>query len=288
MASESRTTGFPEFVADMQSSEAVRRQLVDIPMAAAQQSVLGTAAALASLLGGLPDAFAASQRRELDRILKSGDDRDPRVAALRASIAQADVLCATAQLGQTRVERMVGALAGGGEAFHGFVSDSHLAPLEGLTVRLTETKAEAQKAFTARTEADGYFSIDLGGKPWTPRDGAAKGRPINMAERMGDLFGGASEGATPAAAENREAKFGQVEILKNDSVLYRDPVDVALNDGSTYREYVIPEITPSSSSGVRDGPSEPPNTPRRTTAQPTRATTQPRHGARVAQPKKRK
>ena len=239
MTAKSRKTGFPDFVADIQSAEDVSRQFIDAPLAAAQQSALGSAAALATLLGMLPDAFAASQQRELNRILKSGNDNDPRVAALQASIEQAERLHTTARRGQARVQRALVALAAGGDVFHGFVSDSDLAPLEGLTVRLTETPAEGVKAFTATTEADGYFSIDLSPNTSTRRDAGAKASPINLSQRIAALFARGSDDRTTAPAGNPETSVGQVEILKYDRLLYRDPTLVALKEGRIYREYVI-------------------------------------------------
>jgi len=240
VATEPRKTAFPEFAADIQSVDAVGRQFIEVPLEGAQQSVLGSAADLAALLSVLPDAFAASQRRELSRILKSGNDRDPRVAALQASIEQADVLHATAGRGQARVQRALVALAGGSAVFHGFVSDGDLAPLEGLTVRLTDPKTAGGKTLTAKTEADGHFSIDLGLNNSASRGSGAK--PV--AQRIADLFAVRSEDPTAAPPGNAEVGVGQVEILRNETLLSSDPTPVVLNAGSVYREYVIVDAAP--------------------------------------------
>jgi hypothetical protein len=249
MANESRKTGFPEFSFDSQSREALQRQLIETPMEAASQSALGTAVELFTFMSGLPDAFAASERRELKRILKSGNDADPRVAALQGSIEQADILQSTARLGQARVERALAALTDRrGDLFHGFVSDTAFTPLEGLTVRLTDTKTAGAKVFAATTGADGYFSMDLGTKQSTPRDSRAKDNPISMSQRIVDLVAGLGQDSSPAATGSAEAEagVGQVDILKSDKLLHHDPALVVLKGGSVYREYVIADAKPSS------------------------------------------
>src|SRR6267142_2018756 len=91
MATQSRKSGVPEFFADTQSPEDLRRKFIDAPMDAASQAALGTARELASLMSILPDAFAASQARELKRVQRSGNENDARVAALQTSIEQAGV-----------------------------------------------------------------------------------------------------------------------------------------------------------------------------------------------------
>ena len=280
MAPKSRQTGFPDFVADSPSPESARRQSIEAPLEAAQQSALDSATALATLLSMLPDAFAVSQQRELNRILKSGSDNDPRVAALQASIEQAERLHTTARRGQARVQRALGALAGGGEVFHGFVSDSDHAPLAGLTVRVTGTQAGV-KAFMATTEADGYFTIDLSTNTSTRRDAGTKASPINLSQRIAALFAGGSGDRRTTAPAGTETSVGQVEIVKQDTLLYRDPTPVALNEGRVYREYVIAGTAPSSASDVRDVPSG------RSSA-PSRATKPLRRGAKSAQSKKKK
>ena len=292
MTTQSRKTGFPDFVADVLSAEALRRQFIEAPMEAAQQSALGTAGELATLMGILPDAFAASQRRELTRILKSGNEKDSRVAALQASIAQADVLVATARRGQARVQRAIAALTGNGDVFHGFVSDRDVAPLKGLTVRLTDHKSKGAKAFTAMTDEEGYFSIDLGTDKPSPRDSDAKPNPINLSKWMADLMAGLSQDTSPAPAASTEAGIAQVEILNaNGKLLHRDPTFVALSGGSIYREYVITaiELSPEQASrsfmsrASQAGTDVPPSRP---TA--TEATKKSSRRAKTVRPKNRK
>lgn len=283
MATESRTTGFPEFVADMQSADAVGRQFIDVPLAAAQQSAIGSAAELMSLMRLLPNALVASQQRELNRLQKSADDRDPRVVALKASIEQIEVLRTTGGRGQARVQRAVETLSGGGDVFIGFVSNTNLVPQEGLTVRLSDAKGVGPKSFSATTDADGFFSIDLGKNASGVRSSGAAAPPMNLMQRIAALFadGGQATGAAQPTKDQGQATVGQVEILNKETLLYRDPTPVVLQNGSIYREYVIPDIASSSTSGSRDVPKPPPSTPPRTPAQPTPA-------SKSAQPKKKR
>lgn len=279
MATNPRTTGFQQFMADMQSPDAVGRQFIDVPLAAAQQSAIGTAAELMSLMRMLPNALVTSQQRELTRLLKSADDRDPRVMALKASIEQVEVLRTTGGRGQARVQRAIETLSGGGEVFFGFVSDVELAPQEGLTVRLSDAKGKGPKAFSATTEADGYFAIDLAKNASTRRSSAAAAPSTNLMQRIAAMFRATGQDAAGAAepTSDQQGPVGQVDILNKDKLLYSDPMPVLLQNGSIYREYVIPDVSSSSTSGVRDVAKTPPRRP-----------AQPRSAAKTAQAKKKR
>ncbi len=208
MADQSGTTGFSEFSSAAQTPDAVRQKLIDAQMEAARQPALDLAGELLTFLGSLPGAFAESQRRELKRLMRSTDEKDPRVAALQASIEQADMLQSTALSGQARVNRALTALSRGGDYFQGFVSDADFAPLADRTVQLT-----GFKTYSATTEADGYFSIALDLKEMFSREPAAAGKTGEW----------------------------QVEILKGSTLIYRDPTPLVLSGGSAYREYVVSE-----------------------------------------------
>jgi hypothetical protein len=245
MATQSKK-GFPEFFADTQSANNLRRQFIEAPMDAAGQSALGAGIELANLLNILPGAFVASQERELERIKKSGVENDPRVAALQTSIEQASVLQTMAQRGQARIERGLVAFAGGDQVFHGFVSDAQLTPLKGLTVRLM-----GKKTLSATTDDDGYFSIALGKKQQEDKRGqAGKG---SLVQRITDLM--SSPGIAPIASNTEsaegEGEARQVEILKKGQLLHTDPASLTLGQGSAYREYVIGDTEPSSAADLK-------------------------------------
>ncbi len=236
MPTNSRKTGFPEFFADTQSAESVRKQFLETPLKAAWQSALGPATELGQLLSLLPSAFAASQRRELKRIKDSAEENDARVAALESSIEEADALLTMAHRGELRVKRSLVALASDRYVFHGFVSDSDLNPLEGLTVRITSSKARSP--LSAKSDPDGYFSIPLGKRTYTKSkmEGVDVSIPPDL---FGEFF--ARQGDARAAQEPPDdaREESRVEIMKKQHVLHEDPVPVILNKGSVYREYVI-------------------------------------------------
>jgi hypothetical protein len=238
MTSDSSKNDFPKFFADAESAERVRRQFIDAPMEGARQSALSSALELAKVLSALPEAFAASQRRELERLKSSGQKDDPRIAFLEASIEEANALHTMARRGAARAQRTTVALASGKEVFHGFVSDGELNPLPGLTVRLTGDKEKA-KELSATTEADGYFNISLGGKRKSSRGSAEDAANIAL-ERIAELF---SHQEREKDARNQPASafksVGRVEILRKTKVIHEDPVRIPLNEGSVYREYVI-------------------------------------------------
>lgn len=252
MATQSRKTGFPEFFADTQSAENIRRQFIEGPMDAAGQSALGTGIELANLLSILPAAFAASQERELKRIQSSDIENDPRVAALEASIEQAGVLQTMAQRGQVRIERALVAVADKGNVFHGFVSDADLVPLKGLTVRLTGSTATRSNTLSTTTDDDGYFSIALGTKSNKQQEPGAKTGKISLSQRIGDLMAGPGIEPLPSSSESPNEDARQVEILKKGKLLYSDPALLARDEGSVYREYVIADTKPSSASELRN------------------------------------
>src|SRR5258707_11313141 len=104
MATKSRSTGFPEFFADTGSAENLRRQLIEAPMEAAGPLALGIAVDLAPLMRIIPDAFAASQRRELQRIRNAAGENDPRAVALQTSIEQVDAFRTMVRRAEARVQ----------------------------------------------------------------------------------------------------------------------------------------------------------------------------------------
>src|SRR6267143_5709430 len=97
MATKSSKSGFPEFFADTTSAENIRRQFIDAPLEVAKASAFTSALDLARMLSLLPDAFLASQQRELKRMKKSVPEDDSRLATLEASIEQAQILRTTAR-----------------------------------------------------------------------------------------------------------------------------------------------------------------------------------------------
>lgn len=252
MATHSRNTGAPQSFVDAKSSAALLRQRIQTPLDAARQPAMDTAQGLLELMRILPDAFAASQQRELARLLRTSDENSPRVAALKASIEQAETLRTTANLGGARVERALAALTGSQHLFHGFVSDDELTPRQGLTVRVTADRGSASRPLAATTDDAGYFRIDLGPRSGNAADAATPARPVKLSARMEQLMASLErrDGAPSAAAEQPAAGDGQpaapadgiagrVEIFDAAGTLLQvDPTPILL-DGTAYREYVI-------------------------------------------------
>ena len=243
MATKSSKSGFPEFFANTTSAENVRRQFIDAPLEVAKSSAFASALDLARMLSLLPDAFVASQRRELERMKKSAPEGDSRFATLGASIEQAEVLRTTARRGAVRAQRSLVALASRNDIFHGFVSDSELNPLDGLTVRLTRGREANAKDLSATTDEDGYFSIPIDQRKTTPYVAEI------TTEHIAELF--AHQWVREAADQEKtgyESMAVRVEILKKDKLLQEDSIPLALDRGSVYREYVISEQGASSAS----------------------------------------
>jgi hypothetical protein len=237
MATKTPNQGFLD---GNQSPEKIRREFIDKPLSSAKLSALNTGLELFNLMSVLPDAFISSQRRELDRLKASGKDNDERVKKLEASIEQATVLRTTVQRGESRVQRALGSLGDSEIAFHGFVSDSDLNPVAGLTVRLSGREGSAKRGLTAITEDDGYFRIPLGAKKDTGKEWRSRVGKVNFAEKINILTeeqAAATGSANDATATGRVR--GQVEILEGDKSIYTDPTGVPIDEGSVYREYVV-------------------------------------------------
>jgi hypothetical protein len=254
MANQTRTTGLPCFFADQTSAEGLRRELTDGPMAAARQDAICSALDLFSVLGALPAAFMDSQERELKRLESSGKERSPRIDALRASIEQVRELRRTADLGQARIARSLVALSSSDDLVHGFVSDATLAPMPGLTVRLTLcTEKEGDgKSLSAISDTDGYYSISLGTSPSSDSKPPTPATPGKLSDRMAELLANVNAKAqadaktdpsgatTTQASDNSSELLARIDVLDpKGALLHRDPMPLVLNHGSAYREYVI-------------------------------------------------
>jgi hypothetical protein len=253
MGTKSSKTSFPEFFVDTKSAESVQRQFIDAPLQAALQSGIGPALEVANLLRILPDAFAASQRSELDRIKQSADKNDPRIAALEESIEQADGLRKVVRLAEIRTQRSLIAIATRSEIFHGFVSDSRMNPLEGLTVQVTAGKA-GTKNLSDTTDCDGYFSISLG--KTSPRPSEKEAANITP-EQIAELFARQEKEREEEQLNQETGEESRVEILKKGKLLHEDPAPIRLDDGGVYREYVISDKASPSKPDSEESPSSP-------------------------------
>jgi len=244
------------FLGGDQSPEKIRSEFIDKPLEAAKQAVLGSGLELFNLMSALPDAFIASQSRELERVKASGKDNDDRVVLLEESIAQATELRTTVQLGETRVGRALSSVGDSEIAFHGFVSNTEFEPVGGLTVRLSGREGEGGKrGLTATTDNDGYFRIPLGSKSDSGKEWRTRVGQINFAEKINILSeqqAAAADASSTSDTSGATKARAQVEILDGNKSVYQDPVGVPIDEGSVYREYVVAveKRTAAADSGV--------------------------------------
>jgi hypothetical protein len=230
MATSRNDSAFTGFVGNAASADAIRREFIDGPMAGARQEAAATGLEFLDLMMAIPRAIMASQRREIDRLVKTRGDKDPAVVRMQAELARNERMAAVAAAGQTRIRRGVEIAGNRGAAFQGFVSDASLAPLEGLTVRIVSNTRTGGDGLSATTGEDGYFRI-----------------PIDAAAAVAGTSGG-----------EREIVVGQkqtatVEIAdRGGTIVHRDPEPLPVGEAA-YREYVV---EPSGAAGERSTAAE--------------------------------
>ncbi len=258
MSTSSYKPGQPNFTSDGASADAILKEYIEAPFAAAQQPALSTGLQLLAFISALPEAFITSEKRELKRLAKTADSKnDTRIERLQLSIERAAELHRSASQGKTRIDRAILALSTEDNIFHGFVSDSELKPLAKMTVRISAFRAgdtsgsKETKSLSASTDADGYFSISLGKeKPITRKPVMSESKvklSEQMAERLASVNAKAKASTTTAsgnAAETYTANtievLAQVEILDgNQNIIHKDETPLVMNAGTAYREYLI-------------------------------------------------
>ena len=244
MATDSGKKSFSGVFGSVQTPEEVRRRFIEAPLDASVPAALGSVLELGKVLTRLPDVFIASQNKELERLKASVGESDPRIEALQASIDRAKEWRTTAQKGQVRVQRAAVTVASGKKVFHGFVSKADLTPMAGVTVRLSDRKADGVKG-AATTDNDGYFSMALGPTEFAAPD--TKRRDLTLSQRINQLFetrkldtSNASETATDAS-KKEQTRVSTVQILRKRKLLYEDPIPLETDDGTVYREYIVSE-----------------------------------------------
>ncbi|HEX7294918.1 MAG TPA: hypothetical protein VF251_04135, partial [Pyrinomonadaceae bacterium] len=243
-ATNSGKNSFSGLFGAARSPEEFRRRFVDAPLDASVPAVLESALEMANVLTLLPEVFIASQKKELGRLQTSVGPNDSRLAAMQASIEQAEELSDTADKAQARVTRVATATAAGQKVFHGFVSAPDLSPLSGVSVRLTERAAGGAKG-GATTDEDGYFSLPLERPDYTA---ATKTRNVSLSQQLNRLFEtrrletlDSSENATADSEKAATTRESTVQIFRKDKLIHEDPIPVDLGAGSIYREYIINE-----------------------------------------------
>ena len=245
MANQKPKIVLPQFFIEPGTGADDSQQIARAPIMAARQASFAAAVEVFAMLAALPDAFIRSQRRELKRLQRSGQDDDARIEMMKASIGQSSALHTTARLGQARLERMIVAMSDQGAVVHGFVSDDQLEAIAGLTVRLSINEQGKDRSLFEKTGDDGYFSIRLGSttrtyKPVTPAV------DVSLSERMAEALArinakaAADAAAPPASTTGDRQILARIEILDaTGKLLHTDPEALVINTGSVYREYVL-------------------------------------------------
>lgn len=232
----------PEFLAGETTSEAIRKQFLDAPLAAARQPAINIGLEVLAFMAALPDVFVASEERELNRLSKTTErDNDPRVERLKVSIARAMELRTTSQQGKARIDRALVSLSEESNVFHGFVSDNTFAPQKGMTVRLIVARdgAKDETFSSTTTNADGYFSIPFDRESGKKRKGQSPESNVKSSERMAERLSRKAAASAATAGDGNEV-LARVEILDAKAVvLHEDSVPLVVNAGTVYREYVI-------------------------------------------------
>jgi hypothetical protein len=154
----------------------------------------------------LPGALAEASGAELKRLRERYGSEHPRVRRALREHEHLQALKVQFDAGSTRARRLLDFAHLQGQFFHGVVADTESRPLAEVELRIQTPRG--QEPLQGRTDADGYFRIAL------PR-------------RQDD--GGENE---PPQA--------RVHILDADgSVAHTDPLPLALDGATHYREYRI-------------------------------------------------
>ena len=232
---QSKNPGSPQFI-DPKSAGDARKQFLEAPLDAVGPSALAAGLEVGQLLSLLPNAFVESQKRELNRLQATGAENDERILLLQSSIKEGEGLRTVVLGAQLRAKRLVGASSGREDVFHGFVSNSDLSPLVGVTVRLRGGKSERGET-SAKTDEDGYFSIPLRAKT-SSKGGAGS---LSLSQRINRMFESRDQPSTAPQEGTKTQVTAQVEIVNRRQVLHEDPVPVIIDEGTVYREYVVSE-----------------------------------------------
>jgi len=232
----------PELLSGEPTAEAIRKQFLEAPMAAAQQPAINVGLEVLAFMAALPAAFVASEERELNRLSRTSDaSNDPRMERLKVSIARAMEWRATSQQGKARIDRALVSLSGDGNVFHGFISDNTFAPQTGLTIRIAVARDGAKETTvsSATTNADGYFSIPFDREPLKTQKGQPPEPNVKSSGRMAERLSRKTTASAAATGDGKEV-LARVEILDSKAVvIHEDSVPLVVNAGTVYREYVI-------------------------------------------------
>ena len=250
MATQSDKPGQGPFIPDGLSADAVIKEYIEVPLAAARQPAITTGLDLLAFMSALPTGFVTSEQRELKRLSRTAEHKnDSRIERLKLSIERANELHMTAMQGKARIDRALVSLSEEGTVLHGFVSDGNLHPQKGLTVRMTVARdgGKGSNALSATTDTDGYFRIPLGREADGWRKTKTPESDVTLSERIAEwLSRGNAKADTRTTTEAAAATSDRIEVLArveildaNNKVIHEDSSPLVVNAGTAYREYVV-------------------------------------------------
>jgi hypothetical protein len=201
-----------------------------------------------ALLSGM----VQSQQREAERLSARHGIDDDRVGGALERAARFDELGAVAASGGEVAGRLAQTFQQDG-IFHGYVTEADGTSAEGYTVRLQVQGGDAASRQSlrgsAKTEADGYFRMELGGRRAASSDGGPLERWLQAlveedAQQEPEMSPEDSRAAAAAAAPQPEpAASSSVQVIApSGRVVFEDPTPPTFDDmASEFRYYVIGE-----------------------------------------------
>ena len=213
-----------------------------------------------ALLAGM----VRGQRREAQRLAARHGDADPRIAA---ALQRAEQLSAV-QIDlarQTQLLAQVTETFGHDGIFHGYVALSDGAPAVGYTVRLALAATGNRQAWRGsdKTDAGGYFRIEVGTQSETPAGGGALehftthlarmvGVPLTESADTAPAMSASSTATAGAASDAAANATSAVAVLDGQGrTVLEDPMPPSFDPvGSEFRYYVV-ESSASASRGSR-------------------------------------
>ncbi len=244
MAQVTRGTSFEDLFGEKaaQENDNRRRQIFDGQLARWREMGPSFGNELFTFLSTIPALAQAADVAEYQRVVKKYGRESDRARALEPLILNGQALQLNVDRAKERVDRMMKVMNTREDVFHGFVSDESGRAQAGLTVQLTlQTQRASSKA---QTDDTGYFRIPLsragrGEQPAPAPAGTTAASPVRGVKKE-------AVAAAPDKGKGNEAEqeglVGHVEVLSaKGEVLYDDPLMLLLDEGTAYREYVVPD-----------------------------------------------
>jgi hypothetical protein len=190
-----------------------------------------------------------SQQREAERLAERHGIDDERVGAALERAARFDELGAAAASGGEVAGRLAQTFQQEG-LFHGYVTDGEGTAAEGYTVRLQVQGGAGGKGAalrgSAKTDAEGYFRIELGaaGRAARPEAELLTRWLQSMAEDapQEEPAAPADAAAAPAAQAQAVVESSVQVLAPNGRVVFEDPSPPTFEEmASEFRYYVLTE-----------------------------------------------